>query len=77
VLEGKRHPTVKDIPKFQYLRNVFIESLRLYPPAWAIGREAIDSVVIGNYTIPPGSVVIMSPLLNLTNLFLNVYYLKE
>lgn len=60
VLESKRRPTVEDIPKFQYLRNVFTESLRLYPPAWAIGREAIDSVVIGRYTIPPGSVVIMS-----------------
>ena len=60
VLESKRRPTVEDIPKFQYLRNVFTESLRLYPPAWAIGREAIDSVVIGDYTIPPGSVVIMS-----------------
>ena len=57
---GNRHPTVEDIPKFQYLRNVFTESLRLYPPAWAIGREAIDNVVIGNYTIPPGSVIIMS-----------------
>jgi cytochrome P450 len=60
VLESKRRPTVDDIPKFQYLRNVFTESLRLYPPAWAIGREAIDSVAIGDYTIPPGSVVIMS-----------------
>ena len=60
VLESKRRPTVEDIPKFQYLRNVFTESLRLYPPAWAIGREAIDSVVIGDYTIPPSSVVVMS-----------------
>jgi cytochrome P450 len=60
VLENKRRPTVEDIPKFQYLRNVFTESLRLYPPAWAIGREATDTVVMGGYTIPPGSVVIMS-----------------
>jgi cytochrome P450 len=60
VLESKRRPTVEDIPKFRYLRNVFTESLRLYPPAWAIGREAIDSVVIGDYTIPPSSVVVMS-----------------
>jgi cytochrome P450 len=60
VLESNRRPTMDDISKFQYLRNVFTESLRLYPPAWAIGREAIDSVVIGDYTIPPGSVVIMS-----------------
>jgi len=57
---SERPPTVEDIGKFQYLRNVFTESLRLYPPAWAIGREAIDNVVIGNYSIPPGSVIVMS-----------------
>jgi cytochrome P450 len=60
VLEGGRPPTVEDIPKFRYLRNVFTESLRLYPPAWAIGREAIDNVIIGNYSIPRGSVIVMS-----------------
>ena len=49
VLENKRRPTVEDIPKFQYLRNVFTESLRLYPPAWAIGREATESI------LPPGA----------------------
>jgi cytochrome P450 len=60
VLEGGRPPTVEDIPKFRHLRNVFTESLRLYPPAWAIGREAIDNVIIGNYSIPRGSVIVMS-----------------
>jgi cytochrome P450 len=60
VLEGGRPPTVEDIPKFRYLRNVLTESLRLYPPAWAIGREAIDNVIIGNYSIPRGSVIVMS-----------------
>jgi cytochrome P450 len=60
VLESNRRPTEEDISRFHYLRKVFTESLRLYPPAWAIGRESIDSAVIGNYTIPPGSVVIMS-----------------
>ena len=37
------------------MHNVFTESLRLYPPAWAIG-----SVIIGNYSIPRGSVIVMS-----------------
>ena len=60
VIDSERPPTMEDIGKFQYLRNVFTESLRLYPPAWAIGREAIDDVVIGNYSIPLGSVVVMS-----------------
>lgn len=60
VLGNRRVPTIEDLPKLQYLRNVFTETLRLYPPAWAIGREAIDSVTIGDYSVPPGSVVIMS-----------------
>jgi cytochrome P450 len=60
VVGGERPPTVEDIGKFQYLHDVFTESLRLYPPAWAIGREAIDNVIIGNYSIPPGSVIVMS-----------------
>jgi cytochrome P450 len=42
------------------LRSVFTESLRLYPPAWAIGREAIDNVIVGNYSIPRSSVIVMS-----------------
>jgi cytochrome P450 len=60
VFENGRSPTVEDVPKFPYLHNVFTESLRLYPPAWAIGREAIDNVIIGNYSIPRGSVIVMS-----------------
>ena len=81
VLESNRRPTEEDISRFHYLRKVFTESLRLYPPAWAIGRESIDSAVIGDYTIPPGSVVIMSQYIthrdpaispSLTNLFPNV-----
>lgn len=57
---GKRPPTVEDISKFQYLRKVFTESLRLYPPVWAIGREAIVDVTMGGYTIPVGSILVMS-----------------
>jgi cytochrome P450 len=60
VFENGRSPTIEDVPKFPYLHNVFTESLRLYPPAWAIGREAIGNVIIGNYSIPRGSVIIMS-----------------
>jgi cytochrome P450 len=57
---GTRCPVVEDISKFQYLHKVFAESLRLYPPVWAIGREAIEEVTIGGYTIPAGSILVMS-----------------
>jgi len=41
-------------------RRVFTESMRLYSPAWAVGRQAIHDCKIGEYTIPAGSTVLMS-----------------
>jgi len=37
--------------------------MRLYPPAWVIGRRAIDDYAVGDYVIPARSVVIVSPYL--------------
>jgi cytochrome P450 len=56
----KAIPTATDIPKLEYTEKVFAESMRLYPPAWAIGRQAIKDCRIGKYTIPAGSTVLMS-----------------
>jgi cytochrome P450 len=53
-------PTIKDISKLEYTERVFAESMRLYPPAWAIGRQAINNCKIGKYTIPAGSSILMS-----------------
>ncbi|HYO91168.1 MAG TPA: cytochrome P450, partial [Pyrinomonadaceae bacterium] len=39
---------------------VMAESMRLYPPAWAIGRLATKETEIGGYTIAPGSLVLLS-----------------
>jgi cytochrome P450 len=36
---------------------VFEESLRLYPPAWIIGRRAIQADEIGGYQVPAGTVI--------------------
>jgi cytochrome P450 len=55
-----RVPTIKDISKLEYTERVFAESMRLYPPAWAIGRQAINNCKIGKYTIPAGSSILMS-----------------
>ncbi len=59
VLAG-RLPTVDDLPQLKYTEMVFAESMRLYPPAWALGRRALHDYQIGPYSIPAGSVVIMS-----------------
>lgn len=53
-------PTIKDISKLEYTERVFAESMRIYPPAWAIGRQAINNCKIGKYTIPGGSSILMS-----------------
>ncbi len=40
---------------------VLHESMRLYPPAWAIGRRVVQDHDADGVTIPAGSVVIVSP----------------
>jgi len=57
---GDRPPAVADLPRLRYTAMVVKESMRLYPPAWAIGREAIDRRTIGGYDVPPGAQVMMS-----------------
>jgi cytochrome P450 len=59
VLNG-RAPTFEDVPRLRYTEMVFSESMRLYPPAWAIGRLATQDYRIGDYVIPKGSLVLLS-----------------
>jgi cytochrome P450 len=58
--DAKRIPTVEDIPKLEYTEKVFRESMRLYPPAWTIGRQAITDYKVDKYVIPAGSIILMS-----------------
>jgi cytochrome P450 len=60
VLHDYNVATTKDISKLEYTQRVFTESMRLYPPAWAIGRQAIEDCRIGDYIIPAGSSILMS-----------------
>jgi len=60
VLAG-RAPGVDDLPKLSYTRQVLEESMRIYPPVWAIERNAIGEDEIGGYRIPAGSLVVLSP----------------
>jgi len=55
-----RSPTYEDLPSLSYTRMVFAESMRLYPPAWAIGRRALEPFEARGYTIPRRAVVLMS-----------------
>src|ERR1700723_755926 len=53
VLAG-RAPTLEDMPRLEYTAMVLAESMRLYPPAWAMGREVLEDVSIGPYRMPKG-----------------------
>jgi cytochrome P450 len=59
VLAG-RLPTYEDIPRLRYVEMVLSEAMRLYPPAWAMGREAIADFELGPYRLPSGTTVLMS-----------------
>lgn len=52
---GDRPATAADLPKLEYADAVVREAMRLYPPAWALGREVTAPCVIGGYSIPVGT----------------------
>jgi cytochrome P450 len=57
---GGRLPTAEDVARLEYTESVLAEAMRLYPPAWAIGRRALSDYQIGDYNIPAGSILLMS-----------------
>jgi cytochrome P450 len=54
VLDG-RTPGLDDITKLTYTNHIISESLRLYPPAWAMARLATEAHEIGGYPVPKGT----------------------
>ena len=60
VLNG-RTPTLDDLPRLTYLSHILAESMRLYPPAWAIARLAIEDHELGGYPVPKGTGIAAAP----------------
>lgn len=58
---GSRPPTTEDVAKLPYTEKVITESLRLYPPAWGIGRRSLVDQMIGPYELPADAIVLLSP----------------
>jgi cytochrome P450 len=59
VLSG-RLPTVADLPRLRYTEAVVFEALRLYPPAYALSREAIKPTTVAGRALPKGGIAFIS-----------------
>jgi cytochrome P450 len=58
-LQG-RLATFDDVPRLRYVEMVLAESMRLYPPAWAMGRYARADFQLGDFFLPAKTTVLMS-----------------
>jgi cytochrome P450 len=58
---GNRDPVFADYHQLEYTKAVFNETMRLYPPAWVLTRNAVADINLGGYEIAAGSLVVISP----------------
>jgi len=56
-----REATVDDLPRLTFTEHVVTEAMRLYPPAWFFGREALHDCEVGGYPTRAGTTVLVSP----------------
>lgn len=61
VLPEKRLPTPADYTNLKFTEAVLAESMRLYPPAWAVGRLAIEDHELNGFAVSKGSLILLSP----------------
>lgn len=57
---GGRPATFEDLESLPYTRQVLTESMRLRPPAYAIGRSPKEDHQLGEHLIPQGAQLLMS-----------------
>jgi len=57
----KGAPGFNDLEKLPYIKQVTEEALRLYPPVWLFSRKAIAADKLGDYPIPAGADIFISP----------------
>jgi len=60
VLNG-RTPSMEDIKKLKYTKNIFAESMRLFPPVWLLSRLSVEEHQFNSYRVPKGSTILISP----------------
>jgi cytochrome P450 len=58
---GDRAATALDLPALRYTEMVLAESMRLFPPAWGMGRRALRDLTLGGFPIRKGAILALSP----------------
>jgi len=58
---GGRAPTADDVARLKFTESIAKESMRLYPPAYGLGREAAGDVHLNGFRIPKGSQIFIFP----------------
>lgn len=58
---GERTPEVSDMKGMELTRNVFRETLRLYPPVGFMARQAASKCPMRRKTVEEGSTVVVAP----------------
>jgi len=58
---GDRPARADDLPTLKFTESVVTEAMRLYPPAWAIGRESTQPFELGGYSFLAGTTIFIIP----------------
>lgn len=56
-----RAPALEDLAKFPFASQVIEEAMRLYPPLWLMTRRSLEDDHIGDYFVPAGTEIYISP----------------
>jgi cytochrome P450 len=55
-----RPPSFDDLPNLSFTTAVFAETMRLYPPAWIVGRRLTSAITLDGWILPAGSLAVAS-----------------
>ena len=61
IYSGARFLSLDDLPRFTYTSQVIDEMLRLYPAGWLLTRRALKDDQLGDYFVPAGTEIYISP----------------
>jgi cytochrome P450 len=56
---GGRAPTLDDMPRLAFTKAVALEAMRLYPPAYIIGRQVQAPLDLGGYELRAGDQIMV------------------